>query len=502
MGEAAGGRGADPLTVLTALRIEARAVGGDVVVTGTGRGRAEAAGTGLAAGLAPGSPVAVTGVAGGLHPDLRPGDVMVATELRTADGAAVHTLPSAALLAAELRRSGLTVRVGPLLSSPTLVRSARARAEAAATGAIAVDMESAHLAARLGSHPLAVVRTIADTGQRGLVLGGAKGVAALRHVRSVLESWGKAVGPRDVVLAAPRSFCAGVERAIEIVERALARFGPPVYVRRQIVHNSHVVERLRSMGAVFVQELAEVPDGAVVVIAAHGVPPEVRAEADRRGNLTVVDATCPLVAKVHHEARRYLAQDYQMVLIGHPDHEEVAGTLGEAPDRIRLLQHAAEVDQLDFGSAERVAFLTQTTLATDETSVIVDALRTRFPRIVGPHGDDICYATQNRQDAVRSLAQRCELVLVVGSPNSSNAARLVEVARREGSRAELVEDESDLRLAWLDGTRSIGLTAGASAPELLVQRVLDALRPFGPVTVREHRTTEETVRFSLPQQVR
>ena len=502
MGEIAGRRHADPLTVLTALRIEARAVGGDVVVTGMGRGRAEAAGSGLAAGLSPGSPVAVAGIAGGLHPDLRPGDVMVATEVRTAEGGTVRDLPSAALLADELRRNGLTVRVGPLLSSPTIVRSARARARAAATGAIAVDMESAHLAARLAAHPLAVVRTIGDTGQRGLVLGGAKGVAALRRIRTSLETWGRAVGSREVVLAAPRSFCAGVERAIEIVERAIDRFGPPVYVRRQIVHNTHVVERLRSMGAVFVQELDEVPEGSVVVLAAHGVPPEVRAEADRRGTLRVVDATCPLVAKVHHEARRYVAQDYQMVLIGHPDHEEVAGTLGEAPDRIRLLQHADDVDQLDLGSADRVAYLTQTTLATDETSVIVDALRARFPQIVGPHSDDICYATQNRQDAVRALAQECELVLVVGSPNSSNASRLVEVARREGSRAELVEDESDLRLGWLHGTRSIGLTAGASAPELLVQRVLDALRSFGPVTVREHRTTEETVRFSLPQQVR
>ena len=509
MGEATGGRGTDtdtlrtvPVTVLSALRIEARALGGAVVVTGMGRARAEATGAELAERLPPGSPVAVTGVAGALLPDLRPGDVVVATELRTPDGDTVRALPGAALLAAELSRNGLTVRTGPLLSSPTVVRSARDRAVAAATGAIAVDMESAHVAALLPHHPVAVVRTIADTGQRGMVLGGIRAVAALRGIRSVLETWGQAVAPREIVLAAPRSFCAGVERAIEIVERAIARYGPPVYVRRQIVHNRHVVERLRSMGAVFVQELAEVPDGAVVVIAAHGVSPEVRDEADRRGNLTVVDATCPLVAKVHHEARRYVAQDYQMVLIGHPDHEEVAGTLGEAPDRIRLLQHVSDVDALDFGPDDQVAFLTQTTLATDETSVIVDALRARFPQIVGPHSDDICYATQNRQDAVRSLARQCELVLVVGSPNSSNAARLVEVARREGSRAELVEDESDLRLAWLDGTRSIGLTAGASAPEILVQRVLDALRPLGSVTVREHRTTEETVRFSLPQQVR
>jgi 4-hydroxy-3-methylbut-2-enyl diphosphate reductase len=493
--------------VLSALRIEAMAVGGSVVVTGMGRDRAEAAARALAAGAAgaarsPGSPVAVTGVAGGLRPDLEPGDLVVADRLLLADGTAVRALPGAALLAAELRRSGLRVRIGPIVSSPTLARGTGARAALAATGALAVDMESAFIGPLIPDHPLAVVRAVADTERHGMVLGGARAVAGLRRVRPALEAWAASLGGRDVVLAAPRSFCAGVERAIEIVERAIARFGPPVYVRRQIVHNNHVVDRLRSMGAVFVQELAEVPDGAVVVLAAHGVSPEVRAEAARRTSLTVVDATCPLVAKVHHEARRYLAQEYRMVLIGHADHEEVTGTLGEAPGLIALVETVAGVDALDFDPGDRVAYLTQTTLATDETSLVVDALRARFPQVVGPHSDDICYATQNRQDAVRSLAQRCDLVLVVGSPTSSNAARLVEVARREGCRAELVEDESDVRLAWLRSAGSVGLTAGASTPELVVQRVLDALRHLGPVTVNELRTTEETVRFSLPQQVR
>jgi 4-hydroxy-3-methylbut-2-enyl diphosphate reductase len=253
---------------------------------------------------------------------------------------------------------------------------------------------------------------------------------------------------------------------------------------------------------VFVRELDEVPDDAVVVIAAHGVSPEVRRQANARPGGTVIDATCPLVAKVHHEARRYLAQGYQTVLIGHAGHEEVVGTLGEAPDRIRLVEELGDVDRLDFDPDRHVAYLTQTTLATDETRQIVDALRARFPTLTGPHADDICYATQNRQDAVRSLAGRCDLMLVVGSANSSNATRLVEVAQREGCRAELVEDASAFRLAWLDGVRTIGLTAGASTPETLVQQVLDTLRALGTARVDEHRTTQETVRFSLPQQVR
>jgi 4-hydroxy-3-methylbut-2-enyl diphosphate reductase len=490
------------LTVLCALRIEAKAVGGSVVTTGMGRARSSAKAAELAGDLATGAPVAMVGVAGGLDPRLRAGDLVVATELWTSDGKVPAGIAGADLLAAELAATGTTVHAGPILSTPSLVKSILRRAELAAGGALAVDMESAYVGAPLQGYPLAVVRAISDTAGTGVVTGGVAALRSLRQVRPALERWAAALGPHDVVLAAPRSFCAGVERAIEIVERALERFGPPVYVRRQIVHNTHVVGRLESLGAVFVRELDEVPDGSVVVLAAHGVSPAVRAEAGARTGMTIIDATCPLVAKVHHEARRYLSQGYQTVLIGHADHEEVIGTLGEAPDRIRLVERLADVDRLDFGSDDRVAYLTQTTLATDETREVVDALRARFPAVVAPHSDDICYATQNRQDAVRSLAHRCDLMLVVGSPNSSNTARLVEVARREGCRAELVEDASEIRLGWLAGVRTIGLTAGASAPEVLVQQVLDALRPLGVTRVDEHRTTEETVHFSLPQQVR
>jgi 4-hydroxy-3-methylbut-2-en-1-yl diphosphate reductase len=305
-----------------------------------------------------------------------------------------------------------------------------------------------------------------------------------------------------VLLASPRSFCAGVDRAIETVKRALDRYGAPVYVRRQIVHNLHVVRDLEARGAIFVEELDEVPADATVVFAAHGVSPAVRSEAADRGDLTVIDATCPLVAKVHNEARRYAGQGHHLVLIGHEGHEEIEGTIGEAPDRFHLVERPEDVARLDLDQELPMAYLTQTTLATDETAEIVAALRERFPKITAPPADDICYATQNRQDAVRSIAHRCDLMLVVGSSNSSNTARLVEVARRQGCRAELIEDASELQVGWLDGVATVGLTAGASAPDVLVHDVLEALRRLGPVSVTEETTTEETVRFALPVQVR
>jgi len=487
--------------VLAALRIEALALGGPVVVTGVGRARSSRVAGRKAAALPAGAPAAVAGVAGGLGAEVLPGDLVVATELRTTDGTPARPLPAAALVAAELRRGGLRVHEGPVVSVESVARGQR-RAELATSGALAVDMESAFVADALGARPLVVVRAVADTARRGPVRGGLRALGALRRVRPVLDRWGVAVGPREVVLAAPRSFCAGVERAIDIVERAIERFGPPVYVRRQIVHNLHVVRELEGKGAVFVEELDEVPDGATVVLAAHGVSPEVRRQAESRPGLSVIDATCPLVAKVHQEAKRYAARGYRIALVGHGDHEEVVGTLGEAPEHIHLVERPEDVDRLTFGPDEPVAYLTQTTLATDETAEIVAALQRRYPHVVGPHADDICYATQNRQDAVRALAPSCDLVLVVGSSNSSNTARLVEVARRAGCRAELVEDGSEVRLEWLDGVRRVGLTAGASAPDALVHQVVDALRALGPVEVAEHRTTEEHVRFSLPVQVR
>ncbi len=413
----------------------------------------------------------------------------------------VRKLPGADLVAAELRRAGLHVVTGPVVSSPTLV-TGRQRAELAATGALVADMESAWLAEPLHAHPLTVVRSVADTSTRGMALGGLRAVGSLLRVRPPLERWAAAVGCHEVVLAAPRSFCAGVERAIEIVERALERFGPPVHVRRQIVHNIHVVRRLEAKGAVFVEELDDVPAGATVVLAAHGVSPAVRAAAAERNDLTVIDATCPLVAKVHNEARRFAAQGYHILLVGHRDHEEVVGTLGEAPAHVTVVERPEDVGGLELATDAPVAYLTQTTLATDETAGIVAALRDRFPHLAGPSANDICYATQNRQDAVRAMAGRCDTLLVVGSANSSNTARLVEVARRQGCPAHLVEDASALQLAWLDGATTVGLTAGASAPESLVQEVVDALSALGPVTVDEVRTTDETAHFTLPAKVR
>ncbi len=312
---------------------------------------------------------------------------------------------------------------------------------------------------------------------------------------------------RRVLLASPRSFCAGVDRAVQIVERLLhQRPGTPVFVRKQIVHNTHVVAELRARGAVFVDELDQIPDpppaGAVVVFSAHGVSPAVRAEAARRG-LEVVDATCPLVSKVHAEARRMVRDGVQTVLIGHAGHEEVDGTLGHAPPGvIQLVQSVDDVAGVEIVHPGRVSYLTQTTLAVDETAEVVDALRARYPQLADPPSDDICYATTNRQQAVAAVAARSDVVLVVGSANSSNSVRLVEVARRLGTQAHLIDDATGIRPEWLHGARTVGLTAGASAPQRLLDEVVDALRLLGPVEVVEHETTEETVHFGLPATVR
>src|SRR5256712_8554337 len=267
----------------------------------------------------------------------------------------------------------------------------------------------------------------------------------------------------EIVLAGPRGFCAGVERAIDIVEQALEVCGPPVYVRREIVHNGYVVDKLRAKGAIFVDELQEVPDSATVIFSAHGVSPAVREESTRRG-LRVIDATCPLVTKVHLEAIRYAREGFSIVLIGHEDHDEVIGTLGEAPDRIHVIHSAVEVDALDLPDAEKVAYLTQTTLSVDDTRDVIDALRRRFPKIVGPSRDDICYATQNRQAAVKTVAGDVDVLLVIGAANSSNSIRLVEVSQSTGTRAYLINDIRDVRREWLEGAKRIGVTAGASAP--------------------------------------
>ena len=303
----------------------------------------------------------------------------------------------------------------------------------------------------------------------------------------------------EIVLAGPRGFCAGVERAIDIVEIALSICAPPVYVRKEIVHNRHVVDKLRGQGAIFVDELDEVPDGATVIFSAHGISPAVRDDARRRG-LSVIDATCPLVTKVHLEAIRYAREGYSIVLIGHEDHDEVIGTLGEAPDRIFVIDSVAEVEKLEVPNPDKIAYLTQTTLSVDDTRDVIEALRRRFPRIVGPSRNDICYATQNRQAAVKTVAADVDVVLVIGSANSSNAIRLVEVSQSAGTRAYLINDERDIRPEWLAGARRIGVTAGASTPEVLVSRTVQALRHQG-VVVREVHVVDEDVRFALPQEL-
>jgi 4-hydroxy-3-methylbut-2-enyl diphosphate reductase len=315
-----------------------------------------------------------------------------------------------------------------------------------------------------------------------------------------IPAWRAVAGPRTILLAAPRSFCAGVERAIEIVERALDQRKAPIYVRKQIVHNLHVVADLEERGAIFVDELDEIPDGATVVFSAHGVSPAVRAEADRRG-LDIIDATCPLVTKVHAEARRFANRGDTVVLIGHAGHEEVEGTLGEAPERTVLVQSPSDVDALEVEDPSRVSYLTQTTLAVDETREVVEALERRFPALRGPGSDDICYATTNRQQALTAIADESDLVLVVGSVNSSNSRRLVELSLRRGTRAHLIDDAAGISPDWLAGVRTVGLTAGASAPHHLVDEVVNLLSALGPTTVEERETTRETVQFGLPRTV-
>jgi 4-hydroxy-3-methylbut-2-en-1-yl diphosphate reductase len=308
--------------------------------------------------------------------------------------------------------------------------------------------------------------------------------------------------PEKLLLAAPRGYCAGVDRAVQTVERALTLYGAPVYVRKEIVHNKHVVEQLRERGAIFVEELDDtIPEGAVTVFSAHGVSPAVHAEAERRG-LQTIDATCPLVTKVHREALKFAADGYTIVLIGHGGHEEVEGTMGEAPEAIVLVETEADVDRLDVPDPEKLAYISQTTLSVDETRAIINRLRERFPSITGPRTDDICYATTNRQAAVKQMAPHCELVLVIGSRNSSNSNRLVEVAREHGAASHLIDNAAQIQDDWLEGVRTVGISSGASAPEELVQRVVDFFRTRGTADVAEFEVVKEDVRFMLPKVIR
>jgi 4-hydroxy-3-methylbut-2-enyl diphosphate reductase len=307
--------------------------------------------------------------------------------------------------------------------------------------------------------------------------------------------------PEKLLLAAPRGYCAGVDRAVQTVERALELYGPPVYVRKEIVHNKHVVEQLRARGAIFVEQESQVPEGQTVVFSAHGVAPSVHAGAAARG-LKTIDATCPLVTKVHVEAKKFAAQGYTIVLIGHAGHEEVEGTMGEAPDHIVLIETEQDVDRLEVEDPDRIAFISQTTLSVDETTAIIHKLRERFPNIIGPRTDDICYATTNRQMAVRQMAAHCDLVLVIGSANSSNSNRLVEVARDHGAESHLIDNETQVLEEWLEGKRVVGITSGASAPEELVKRLVSWFRERGTTEVEEFDVVQEDVRFMLPKDIR
>jgi len=321
----------------------------------------------------------------------------------------------------------------------------------------------------------------------------------LTHIQGT-GNGGTASGRKVLVRVRPRGFCAGVVRAVDIVELALEAYGAPVYVHHEIVHNRYVVEQLRQRGAIFVETIGEVPHEAVLVFSAHGVPPRVREEATER-SLRVIDATCPLVTKVHLEARKFAREERTLILIGHRDHQEIVGTSGEAPQQTVVVGSVEEVDELQVEDAERLAYLTQTTLSLYDTQEIVARLRQRFPKIVGPASDDICYATQNRQEAVESLTREVDMILVVGSANSSNSNRLVEVAQRAGVAARLIEDGNDLQADWFEGVARLGLTAGASAPEILVEQVSQRLANFGFTDQRDLDLIREDVRFTLPPEL-
>lgn len=506
--------------VATALAVERRAVGGpggsrlptaSVIRTGAGARRSIAAARTLGSRAR-----LVAGVAGALGDGLGPGDLVVADEVVGPDGGSVR-VASAPLLAAELRTAGLRVHLGPVVSADHVVTGAERGAygengRRSVNGPLAVDTESFWLAPDDPTTPFAVLRAIVDTPEHPLVHPGTvtRGIAALRSLRRaapVIAAWCAALGEREVLLAEPRSFCAGVDRAIATVEQALERHGAPVYVRRQIVHNSHVVADLERRGAVFVQEADQVPTGATLVLAAHGVAPAVRRTAAAR-RLAVVDATCPLVTKVHAGVRRQAARGATVFLIGHAEHEEVEGTVGEVagtPGDVVVVGSEAEAETVTAPDPSRVASAVQTTLAVDEAERIATVLRRRFPALVEPRSADICYATTNRQAAVRAVAAEADRLVVVGSANSSNSVRLAEVGARAGTDARRVDHPDELGLSWLARARRVAVTAGASAPDHLVDggvgSVVDLLRGLGPVTVIPRPTTTEDVRFTLPKEV-
>ncbi|HET7385447.1 MAG TPA: 4-hydroxy-3-methylbut-2-enyl diphosphate reductase [Nocardioidaceae bacterium] len=493
-----------PARICAPTRLEERALRSARTPTtrcGVGAGNASRA---VAHGpLAEAGALAVAGICGGLDPDLRTGDVVVADRL-IRDGQTTVSLPSARMLAARLRREGLRVHVGAIAGVDHVAQGAE-REELHAQGALAVDMESAWLVTV--DRPAAVVRVVADTADRPVLRPATlrsvrSALATLRRIGPALDEWAAAVAPsRTVLLAEPRSFCAGVDRAIEVVERALELRGAPVYVRKQIVHNRHVVDNLERRGAVFVEDLDEVPEGATVVFSAHGVSPAVRERAGAR-ELDVIDATCPLVSKVHSEVRRFSDRGDTVIFIGHAGHEETEGTMGERPQRTVLVENAEDASRVEIEDPEHVSYLVQTTLSVREVDEIVEVLRNRFPKLKAPASDDICYATTNRQEALTTVATESDVVLVVGSQNSSNSQRLVETSRRLGTQAYLVDDVDDVELGWLAGATTVGLTAGASAPQALVDELVDAVGGLGSVEVHTRHLVTEDVQFTLPKEVR
>jgi len=464
----------------------------------------------------------LAGYCGATSEELSSGDVVVASEIVCETGSFELSRPLAMAICGSLSRAlaplGKKAVIGRVFSGKRPVIGRKAREALGAQGVLAAEMEAAFLLERhlmdqswpvggsLGStDPAAasisgVVRVVLDSTQGLSPASLAAARRSLSEVAPVLASWGSVLGERELLLASPRSWCAGVERAVAVVERALERFGSPVYVRRQIVHNRQVVEDLEAKGAIFVEELDEVPESATVVFSAHGVSPAVREEAVQRG-LKVIDATCPLVAKVHLEARRWLKKGYTVLLAGHEGHDEVEGTLGEDPS-IRLVQSAGDLRSLQVPDPTRVALLSQTTLAVDEVNELASVVARKFPEAKTPANSDICYATQNRQQAVREVSEKVDLVLVAGSRNSSNGNRLVEVARRCGVDAHMVEGPQDVDPRWLEKAKRIGITAAASTPEQIVEDLIGLCRALGSVALDEHVAMEETMSFQLPQEVR
>jgi 4-hydroxy-3-methylbut-2-en-1-yl diphosphate reductase len=526
----------DPLLILAPMRIEARALRrgarvAEVELTGIGARATTTAGR-RAGRLDPDGPLAVAGFGGALRPGIQVGDVVVATEVRGTHG--VLHLPAASAVAQALRSVGLTVHLGPILSTERFAWG-KERSRLASSGALAVDMESygvlsQTLAARTPAgrvavgrtsqvgtpvnpirakgvppdpavrvrdwsrtrrcdHRTCVVRVVLDT-PRGSSPGARIPFSwpwpyrALVRVASGLETWAAALRDRRVLVASPRSFCSGVNRAIESTEESLRVFGAPVYVLHEIVHNSHVVNSFRERGVVFVASVSDVPEGETVIFSAHGVGQAVRQEADSR-RLRVIDATCPLVARVHAKARDFAQQGRHIVLIGKKGHDEIEGVMGEAPEYIHLVEGPDDVKHLDLDGHRDLAVLTQTTLIPHQAETLIRAINERFPTVLVPDALDVCYASQNRQEAVRRIAPRCDLMLVLGSRNSSNSKRLVEEAVRLGTPAHLVDDESEIDLAWLSEVSTVGLTAGASAPESLVERVVAFMEALGQVRVEE-----------------